>query len=359
MRGSISKKNNKWYIVVDIGMVEGKRKQKWFSGYDRKKDAEKDLPEILKRIQDNMFSDPKNMTVNDLLEEWYKTKKLTIRKSTIRSYETIISRIRDDVGTVKLKQLKPMHIQQFYNRLLEKISVKTVKNTHGVLHTALKHAVKMGLIPTNPTEFVDLPKYKKPEISVFTKEQINLFLDYIKDEEYYLSFLLALTTGIRKGELLGLKYEDIDTAENVINIRRARQREGMTELKTEKSRRKVAVPPYVMAEILKNKKEHKTKHSKFFANLYEENDFVCKHNYGVPYHVNYLSKKLHQLCDELNFNKIRFHDLRHSHATLLVSSGVNLKIVQDRLGHSTISTTADVYSHPDVKAQADAIKNIF
>lgn len=356
MRGHVRKHQGKWAVVVDLEPVNGKRKQKWFM-FDSEKEAHKGLPKILIQLDNNMYTDPEKTTLNEFIKEWFETKKKMIRQTSIRGYDTIIRNyIEPNIGNMKLRDIKTIHIQKMYNKLLDSVSIKTVRNTHAVIHTVFKSAIRQGMLSVNPSDMVELPKNKRVEIKVLNPEEMKTLLEYVKDTVLFVPLLLAITTGMRAGELTGLEYNHIDMERGIINVKQARNRFGVTELKTDKSRRQIALSDDIV-QALKNEKEKQKDYQTKICE-YQTNDYICKHEDGTPFHFHYLYKKLQWICNKGIIPKIRLHDLRHSHATLLVSKGVSLKIIQDRLGHSTIRTTADIYSHPDIQVQIDAIKGI-
>lgn len=364
MRGHIRKRGSTYSIVVDIGRDEnGKRKQKWYSGYKTKKEAEKALADIIAKIEKGEYFEPANMTVAEYLNYWLDTyPKNNVAPSTYRRYTEFAAHIKTHIGGIMMPKLKPAHIQSFYSSLLEKnLSKSTVLKIHRMLHLALKHAVNWQIIISNPTDAVTPPRPDKVEMRVWDVETAKKFLDDIAETPIYIPVLLALQTGMRAGEICGLKWENIDLPRGFLMVKYALQRINgvltLKEPKTAKSMRTIALMDYTVQAL----KEHKRKQNKtklLMGSAYNDQDFVCAWDDGRPYDPHYLGQKFTKLIKLLGYPKIRFHDLRHTHATMLLQQGINPKIVSERLGHSQISVTLDTYSHVLPNIQKEAVSKI-
>lgn len=366
LRGHIRKRGNTYSIVVDLGKdpITGKRKQKWFSGYKRKKDAEKALSDIISKIENGQYFEAKNITLKEYLDHWLETyAKVNVAPRTYTRYTEFANNISSYIGTIKLDKLKPALIQKYYSTLIEegRLSKSTILKIHRMLHLALKHAVNWQVIPYNPTDAVTPPRPEKPEMKVWDIDTANRFLKEIKDTVMYIPVMLALQTGMRQGEICALKWENVNFRTGFISVVNTMQRiNGQLTLKqpkTAKSIRSIALLDTTVSELKKHWKKQ-AELRLLFGQDYNDNGFVCCWEDGRPLDPNYVSKKFNKLVRELDFPIIRFHDLRHTHATLLLEQGVNPKIVSERLGHSQIGITLDTYSHVLPHIQKEAVKKL-
>ncbi|WP_434075967.1 site-specific integrase [Moorella naiadis (nom. illeg.)] len=219
---------------------------------------------------------------------------------------------------------------------------------HVVLHEALSQARESGLILQNPVEAAKPPRHPKKKVQPLNPEQVKRLLETAKGDTLYPAFLLALGTGLRRGEILGLRWQDLDLQKGTLQVRQSliRTREGFKfeEPKTEKSRRQIPLPPSVVA-ALKRHKAWVNQNKLIFGSDYEDHDLVFPVENGRPRDPKGFADHFNRLLDKAGLPHIRLHDLRHTHATLLLLEGVHPKVVQERLGHSTVSITLDIYSH--------------
>ncbi len=364
MRGHIRKRGSTYSIVVDIGNDEnGKRKQKWYSGYKTKKEAEKALADIIAKIEKGEYFEPEKMSLATYLDYWLETyAKTNVAPSTYKRYAEFAAHVKADIGRIMLPKLKPAHIQSFYSVLLERgLSKSTVLKVHRMLHLALKHAVNWQIIISNPTDAVTPPRPDKVEMHVWDVETANKFLHDIGDTSIYIPVLLALQTGMRAGEICGLKWEDVNLKQGTLTVKQTLQRINgvltVKDTKTAKSKRTIALMDYTVQAL----KEHKKKQNEtklMVGQTYKDQGFVCTWDDGRPYDPHYVGEKFTELVYKLNYPQIRFHDLRHTHATMLLQQGVNPKIVSERLGHSQVSITLDTYSHVLPNMQKEAITKL-
>lgn len=368
MRGHIRKRGSTYSIVVDIGRDEnGKRKQKWISGFKTKKEAEKALAEIIAKIEKNEFIEPSKITLQQFINEWLKIygepkwapKTLVSNKSLIDNY------IIPNLGHIELQKLKPVEIQKFYNSLKEKqLSNTTINYVHRLLNQILKFAVKWQYIAKNPCELVEAPKKDKKEFVTWNFEHVKKAKKIFKDTPIYIHVMIALYTGLRLGEICGLRWEDIDFKNQTITVRRTAQRiDGrfiFKEPKTETSKGIISIPDFLV-QILKQEKNKQLQNKLIFGEKYvtEYEGFISIWEDGRFKEPDYVTKKFRKILKkQSDIPVIRFHDLRHTHATLMLRSGVDLKIISKRLRHGRISTTADFYSHVDLEMDREALRKL-
>jgi integrase len=362
MRGHVTKRGkNSWTIVLNMGKdpTTGKYKQQWISVKGTKKEADRRLADILHQIDTGAFVKPGKLTLADLLERWLKDYAFTnLAPRTAEGYETIIRcHIAPAIGNILLTQLKPQHIQRYYSDMLSTgrcgiktpLSSTTVRQHHMVLHRALHFAMKWGVISRNPADAVEPPRCHRPDMHIMNEDNIHDFLEAAEQTPYYALFYLALFTGMRRSELLALRWSDLDLPLGQISVNRSlhRLRDGSVVFampKTAKGRRTIALPPSASLAL----KEHRDKQEQIrnmSATTLQDSDLVFSHLDGGPLLPDTVSQAWRRLARRDGLNGIRLHDARHTHASLMLKQGVHPKIVQERLGHAGIQVTLDTYSH--------------
>lgn len=368
MRGHVRKRGNKWIAVIDLGRDEnGKRKQKWLSGYDTEEEAQKGATEFMYKYDIGEILDTPNITVEKYLLEWVETHKQNVTLKTYKSYKAeIVNHLGPSFKKVKLANVKPLNLQRYYTKKLETHSSTTVNYQHRILSKALGQAVLWGMIPSNPATKVTPPKKADKVTEIITLAQAKGILDYTKmhDHEMYITILIAFYTGMRRGEILGLTWDKIDFKTQSIYVTQARQYVGndivVTGVKTKKSKRTIAIFGELSKELQKEKTKQKKDKLEWGENYnVPEQDFVCRWDNGNLLRPDYVSKKFKKIATDLQIsNNLRFHDLRHSNATWLMENGIHPKIVSEMLGHSDIQTTMNIYSHVSLDMQRNAIAKI-
>ncbi len=369
MRGSIVKKGNRYYIVVDAGLdADGKRQQKWYSGYAGRREAELALPEILRKVSNTDFTVDSKTTLREYLTKWTQYIKNNVRESTFGIYTWAIEKyIVPQLGQQRLAKLKPLTIQSFYTSLASsELSPTSIHYLHRVLNQALKQAVKWQLIYSNPCDALEAPKKQKYQAQVLTAEQISLLLDNIRDKNIYLPVLLATTAGLRRGEICGLRWDDVDLERGVLAVRNSLDWEHgkltIRPVKTSTSMRPVKLSEDALEAVRKKRHAQELHRLAIGPGLYHDQGFVWAWEDGRPHDPDYLYKQFRKALQNLNLPAVRFHDLRHSHATLLLQEGISIKVVSERLGHSSTHFTQDIYSHvlPNMQdTAAAAMDNLF
>src|SRR4030042_1000645 len=369
MKGHIRQRSKgSWTLWVDLGCdpETGKRQQKTLTIHGSKKDAERELRTILTRIEGGILIKPTKLTVGEYLEQWLRDYVITnTAPSTADGYSDIVrSHLIPELGQLLLNALQPSHIQAYYARMLERgrrdgkggLSAQTVKHHHRVLHEALKYAVKHGIIIRNIAEAVDPPRPDSKEMVTLEPENVHVFLDAAHDTPYYVPFYTALYTGLRRSELLGLRWRDIDldlATLSVVQTLHHVPKKGYVfrEPKTKRSRRLVDLSPS-LALLLREHRANKELEKKLLGHMLMTDDLVFCYPDGTPLPPNSVPKAFKRIVKTLGISNIRFHDLRHTHATIMLSQGVHPKVVSERLGHSSVAITLDTYSHvlPGIQA---------
>lgn len=362
MKGHYFKRGKTWTYVVDIGKDHtGKRKQKFKGGFKTKKEAEKACAELITQIENEQYIEPSKIRLKDFILEFMEEhEKQTIRPTTYRTQINIIRKhIIPNLGHYELQKLTSMIIQKFYNqKAKEGYSGSYIKLMHAILCKTLRTAHEWEVVNKNVTTLVRSPRIERKEVQTWTIDEAKRFLSVVQNRRLYIAYVLAIFTGMRKGEILGLQWKDIDLETKRISVRRTLIKDDNGKLtfddtKTFGSKRLISLSDFVVSSLKKRKaqlNEMKLRLGKGFQDF----DLVVCNNVGTPLDLGDLNRDLNYVIEKYDFPKIKFHALRHTHATLLLLLGENPKVVAERLGHSSISITMDTYSHvtPTMQQQA-------
>jgi integrase len=356
--GSVyQRKDGRW--VAQFYLETGKKKCLYRKS---EKEARAALRKALHELEQGTLATGPQQTLKVYLEQWLEqVHRPTVRLSTYYSYRTIIHKhLIPCLGYIQLQRLTPQHVQAFYaEKLKEGLSAKRVRMFHSVLHTALANAVKWNLVARNVCDVIVLPSRKRYEIQPLTEQQAKRFLQAVHGHKLEALLTVALVTGMRRGELLGLRWQDIDLETGSIQIRRSIIRVGgfglvESEPKTAKGRRKIILPDFVR-EVLQRHRTRQQEARVKAGPQWQEKELVFCNLHGGYIQPTMLHEDFKRILKEASLPNMRFHDLRHSAATLLLGMGVNPKIVQELLGHSSISMTMDIYSHVLPSMQQEAM----
>ena len=357
MKGCIIQRNRRLRLKVSLGRNQqtGKYESYYETFHGNRTDAQKRLRQILTELDRGMFTRPGKVTVVAYLNAWlqdYCKPSLSPRTLQLYSYICRVHLI-PSIGKITLTELKPQHLQNLYSEKLSSgLSARTVQLCHVAIHKALKNAVRINSLSRNVADAVQKPKIQRPEMHPMTETDLSRFLDAARQGNYYALFYTYLFTGMRRSELLAIRWCDLDLPGMQISVSRTMQYISgvenhitFKEPKSKKSRRLIALSPS-NASILH---EHREAQEKMRECLQlppiTENDLVFSHWDGCPLLPDSITHAWVKLVRKCGLNGIRLHDARHTHATIMLKQGVHPKIVQERLGHSTISTTLDTYSH--------------
>ncbi|WP_134686488.1 site-specific integrase [Brevibacillus migulae] len=365
MAGSIKKdsKTNTWYFVVDVGKrPDGKRNQKKMRGFKTKKEAEKALTELLNQVHTGIYVEPTKMLYKEYLKQWLEDKQTKVKKSSLQTYTWLVEyHIIPALGEIELSKITPMMIQQTYTRLMKggKLSAENIQKVHTLIRDSLKRAERWGLIPRNVASLVDRPRADKKELEVWDRDELNKFLWTARDSRYYIAFLLAAWTGMRQAEILGLRWKDIDFDKGTLRIVQT-LRHNTTEIqqttKTKSSNRSISLSTHTLA-ALRKQRSRVAKEKLQAGEHYKNHDLVVCTSLGTPVNSRNLNRTFYDLMKKAGVKRIRFHDLRHTHASLMLLMGENVKVVSERLGHANSRITLDTYSHLLPNMQRDAAQN--
>ncbi|MGI8494553.1 MAG: tyrosine-type recombinase/integrase [Pyrinomonadaceae bacterium] len=368
MAGQIIKRGETWTVRVFLGRdTNGKRKFNNKTVKGSKKDAQKVLNSMLRDADLGLLGNSLKQTLNEYLDVWLETiAKPRLQYRTFKDYGDLLRRyVRESLGNIKLSDLKAVHIQKLYGEMLERgLSPRIVRYTHATLSSSLKEAVKLDILPRNVATLVQLPKMNPKEMDVLSKDETILFLETLEGERLATVFSFALASGMRCQEYLGLQWKDINFEQGTATVQRAVvwHRTGggwhFSQPKTAKSRRTIPLPSSVMQELRRHRIKQNEDRLKLGA-AWQQNDLVFPSEIGTPLNPPNVTRHFKRILAKAKIRtSIRLYDLRHTTATLLLQAGINPKIVSERLGHSTITLTLDVYSHVLPNMQKDATKRL-
>jgi integrase len=400
MRGHIRRRGDpgSWEYIIDVGMATAQRCLFWMerkpkescpkcggalieseerrrktqAGFRCRKDAEAAMCQVMAAVEEHGYVVPTRITVREyLLKEWLPAIKGTVRPTTFASYTMHVEgHIVPVLGSLQLVRLSAQAINAFYARLRENgrlqgkgsLSPATVRRVHATLHRALKDAVRWQRLFVNPADAADPPRGhgKQRELPAWNAEQLAGFLSFVKDDRLFALWRLLAMTGCRRGEALGLAWNDLDLEADTITIRRALVPLGgqvqISEPKTARGRRRIALDPTTV-EALKGQAARQAD-ERSACEEWVESGYIFTTEGGQPLDPHRISKAFERQLREAALPRIPLHGLRHTYATLALSSGVNPRIVSGRLGHSTVALTLDIYSHVLPQADAEAADRI-
>ena len=333
-----------------VHTVKGPKRRTVY-GKTRKEAADK-LAKVLSDRIEGIVYDDENMTVGEYLDRWLKgSVRGSVRQSTYdRDASLVNNHLRPALGEIKLKKLSAVHVQGFYrDRIDAGLSPSTVHKMHAILHKALSQAVKWNMVSRNVTEAVSPPRPAPKEMSPLSPEEARRLLRATRGDRLEALYILGVTTGMRQGELLALRWQDVDVKNRTVSVRRTLTRSGgrveIGEPKTKKSRRSIRLTSRAV-EALEEHLKRQLQEIGILGDRYEDQGLLFTTGTGSPINPSNLRQRsFAQLLKKAGLPHIRFHDLRHTCATLLLSKGTHPKFVQELLGHATVAITLDTYSH--------------
>lgn len=358
MKGLVRKRGSTWtwQFQVERG---GRRRTMSKGGYRTKKLAEEGLTEALVSYRTRAHVEPTRITVGWYLRDWCDQVEHQLKPSTVRGYRDIITnRVVPQLGDLRLVELTSADLARLYKQLRTSggrknkgLSETSIQHTHVTIRKALEDAVRGAhgprLLVRNPADDVSRPKRGHTEMQTWSAEQVAQFLAATRDDRLGAAYLLAVLTGLRRGELCGLRWDDIDLAAGQLAVRRARVAAGyeVSEGTPKSGRaRTVAISTATIAALRRHRARQAGEQLAWGA-AYVDSGVVLTRENGEPLHPQTLSQAFERRVAHLGLERIRFHDLRHTSATLALHAGVHPKVVQERLGHASIGITLDIYSH--------------
>lgn len=339
------------------------RRRITFYGHSRE-DVRRKLAAAVRASDLHELPNPTDLQLGDFLDQWLaEVVKPSVRHWTYAGYEVHVRRhLKPMLGKIPLQKLEPLHVQSLMNRkLTEGLSPKSVRYLRGTLRTALNQAQRWGLVSRNSAALVDGPRVERYEIQPLSPAEARQFLASVRDHRLEALYSVALTVGLRQGEALGLRWKDIDLQLGYIRVDKQLQRVNgafqLVEPKTSTSRRTIVMPPSITMALARHK-ERQTNERSEANGSWNELDLVFTRPDGDPLDGTVVTHQFHKLLDKAGLPQRRFHDLRHSCATLLLAQGVPARVVMEVLGHSQIGLTMNTYAHVIPELRRDAARRM-
>jgi integrase len=305
----------------------------------------------LERVGDGAPAGSDRQTVGDFLATWLEGKKISLRPSTWTRYEIFVRKdIAPELGRIKLAQLTPAHVQRLYARCLAAGKAPiSVRHIHALLHNAFDDAAKWSMVARNVVALVDSPAAARREMQALDEHQVRRLLDAAAGDRLEALYVLAVTCGMREGELFGLRWKDVDLEKRALSVRQtcswSTSRPTFGEPKTAKSRRRIELTSLAVAALTTHRKAQKLERIRNAAE-WQDLDLVFTNEVGGALHPsNTTVRSFRPLLERAGLPLIRFHDLRHTAASIPLAHGVPTKIVSEMLGHASTSITDDIYAH--------------
>lgn len=359
-----------WCFAVDVPSPDGRRKQRRASGFTTKAAAEAKMRELLASVDAGAYAAPSRVTVAEWLAEWLPTVQGQVRGSTFIGYRAAAGRVTEAIGTVPLQSLTKAQVMKLYGELREKghrrtggrLAYQSVANVHIALRRALGDAVEAGIINRNPSAGALKLTSDPVEMKAWTPAELGRFLRSANGERLSAAFRVAAMTGVRRGELLALTWRglDLDAGTVAVTQQLLREADGSYRFgppKTARSRRLIAIDAGTVAELRAHRAAQNREKLAWGA-AYTDLDLVFARENGSPVTGDMIGWAFDRVIRRAGVSRIRFHDLRHTAATLRLAAGTHPKVVQEMLGHANISITLDTYSHAVPGMQADSAEKV-
>jgi integrase len=371
MKGHIRERSPRhWAIVIDLPDPEtGKRRRKWHSFEGTKREAQVECARLISEIKGGLYVEPAKMTVRQFLAHWLDHMKSQVAPRTHERYcEIALQGLAPLLGDVLLPKLKAIRISAAYSRALASgrrdgrggLSPRTVGHMHRILRQALQQAVEWDILARNPTDAVQPPKVEQKEMRALDVDETAALLEAVRPTRMFIPVLLAVTSGMRRGEITALRWRSVDLANGKLEVKTSTEQTkvGVREKETKSGKARTVTLATLAIEELRR---HKFKQAQELLRLgvrQTDDSHVTAQIDGQPLKPNSLTHEFVRFIVGTKLPRIRFHDLRHTHAKQLLKSNVHPKIVQERLGHEDISTTLNLYSHVLPGMQDDAAKRV-
>jgi integrase len=339
---------------------DGRPIRHWETVSGSKATAQKRLNELLAALDKGAYVPPSNQTLAEHLHSWLEGyAKTSCSPRTVDGYQSIINNhLIPALGHIQLKDLQPRTIQAFYGKARETLSARTVSHFHRILSQSLKYAVRQGYLGRNPCDLVDAPRLVKKTMRTLTPDEVEILLTKAQDSNCYPVIYTAISSGMRQAELLGLRWRDIDLEMLSISVSQVfYKRRGVCtfkEPKTMNSRRRVAMTPKLAQFLREYRAERESLHWQMGRPLTLD-DLVFANFDGQPLDPSTLTHTFSRLASEVGLKRVRFHDLRHTFASLMLLRGAKPKVISEALGHASVAFTMDTYSHIISGMQEDAM----
>lgn len=359
-------KKNPWYFVIEVGEGKERRRIKR-RGFKLKQDALEAERILLNELKKGLDLNAAKTLYRDFMHDYLRDKKAKVKTQTLETYSSLVNKhILPTLGDLQLGEITPRHIQNLYNDIIEsgRLSGENLQKVHTLINESLNKAAGWDMIIKNPAAVVDRPKAEKKEMLYWTEDQSHKFLETAREDRYFHAYLLALTTGMRQGEILGVRMKkDIDFENRLISISQILSHNGQSfqvGAKSEAGSRTIGIDKTTVEELRKliqRNREEKLK----AGSMYQDNDLLICTSLGTPLSPRNLNRSFYRLIEKSGVPKIRFHDLRHTHVVMLLKARENNKRIAERLGWSSVKMI-DRYAHimPNMQQEtADLFGDIF
>jgi integrase len=371
MKGSTIKRGDgktPWSYIIELPRGEaGKRRQQWKSGFATEREADVAMRDALAKLDRGQHVEASKETLAQFMRRWLPSAKASIKPTTYAKYATLAEKyVIPGIGQVRLQKLTPAALNAFYADVLDHgriqhkggLSAATVGHVHGVIRLALSEGVRWRDLASNPALDASPPRKTRPGMKTWSAPEAQSFLRYVADDRLYACYALALGTGMRKGELLGLAWRDINMVDGWINVRQTIVSVDFkiqrSTPKTKAGRRSIALDAS-MIEILRAHRLRQLKERDLMGlPAQQPDDLAFSQPDGSPLHPGLFTDTFDRRVKAAGVSRIRFHDVRHTAASLMLAQGAHPKIVSERLGHASVSITLDLYSHSVPSLQQDA-----
>ncbi len=352
MAGSIDKIKDKFRVTFELGKdANGKRLRK-FTTFKTEAEAKKALNEHVYNLQRNLLVKSTDVTLAEFLDIWMdQDVKRNCQETTIYGYKNVINKhLVPYMGSIKLQKLEPAMIQRYYGHLQDEkdLSPNTVQRHHDLLRRSLQFGLRQQYVYRNVADAVTLPKKRKFEGTPYTPEQLKTLFEKAKDTRMELPVYLAGYLGLRREEILGLKWTCVDLEQRVLKIEEVRTAAGgeivVKAPKSEKSRRMLYIVDELFDLLIKHR-QIQDEYKEMLGSDYEDSGYVFVREDGKPYRINSVTEHFKELLEKYGLPRIRLHDLRHTFASILYAQKVDIKAISEALGHSDIGITSKIYTH--------------
>jgi len=376
MRGSIVRRGRSYALVLDLDRdpSTGRRRQKWHSGYRTKREAAAALAELVTSVNRGVYVPTSRQTVAEYVDEWLAAIAPTVRPSTHYSYtRNLRLHLLPYLGTTPLTAVDAGALNALYARLLVEgrrnqagggLSARSVSYVHSIAHRAFKDAVKWGRLVRNPADAADPPRATasgSPDMVTWTAAELHRFLDGVRDDRLHAAYFLLATTGMRRGEALGLRWTDVDLDAGRAAVRQTviavNHQPMMGTPKTAKGRRNVSLDARTVTALRDHRVRQAAERLQMGSGWTDHGLVFCRVD-GAMLHPERFSRSFGDRVRQLGLPPIRLHDLRHGWATMALAGKVNARVVQERLGHANVGITLNVYSHVTDSMQDDAAETV-
>lgn len=381
MSGSIRRRGkSSWELKFDIGRdpVTGKRKTQYKNVKGTKKDAQRELRRLLNSLDEGQFVEPSKVTVGEFVNWWLENDAVhQVEPRTLAFYQDKCHRhIIPDIGSIQLQKLQPIQVQELYNRKVQSgrldgrggLSPRSVVHIDRTLNVVLKRARQLRLIASNPVDDAKPPAIPKNEIDVFSDEEIKQLLEHISDTHMYAPIYLIICTGLRRGEALALRWQDIEFDRKRLKVRHSLEelRPGggqkptmrLKAPKTRSSKRTISLPHSAIEVLTQHGRTQAEEWLKLGLNRPDGETLLFTKRDGEMYMPHRFGKRFAEACHRAGLGHRTLHSLRHTHITNLLRAGVHVKVASERAGHSTVSVTLDLYAHVLEDMQDDAAERV-